>query len=32
MAAMAQVTVESVRNLQQRVIIREHILRADEPV
>lgn len=32
MAGMAQVTVESARNLQQRIVVREHVLRADEPV
>ena len=29
---MAKVTVESVRNLEQRVVVRGHVLRADEPL
>ncbi len=31
MAGMAQVIVESVRNLEQRVEVRGHTLRGDEP-
>jgi len=29
---MAQVHVQSVRNVQQRITVREHVLRGDEPV
>ena len=32
MIGMARVTVESARNLQQRVVVRRHTLWADEPV